>query len=257
LVKRLAALAGAAAVLASLVLVFGIHVGSATKAPAPAAGAGRVPAVGALFARTSGGKLGRHFCTASVVDSPSGDLILTAAHCMTGRSAGDMAFVPDFDSGHEPFGIWTITRVIVDQDWQSSANPDDDFAFLVVSQPGTSARLQSLTGAEAIGIGEAAGGLVTVAGYPDDLDTQISCRSNVLPFGAAQLEFDCGGYTDGTSGGPFLAGVSSPGGSATVIGVIGGYQQGGYTPSVSYAARFGAHMAALYQTAIASSGSPG
>lgn len=176
---------------------------------------------------------------------------------MTGRSAGDMAFVPDFDNGREPFGIWTITQVIVDQDWQSSANPDDDFAFLVVSQPGTGARLQSLTGAETIGIGAPPDGLVTVAGYPDELDTQISCQSTVLPFGATQLELDCGGYTDGTSGGPFLMGASNPGGSGTVIGVIGGYHEGGYTPSVSYAARFGANMAALYQTAIAAAGLPG
>jgi V8-like Glu-specific endopeptidase len=257
LVKRLAVPAGAAAVVASLVVVLGIYPGSATRAATPATATGRVSAIGALFARTPAGKLGRHFCTASVVDSPGGDLVLTAAHCTIGRSGGDMAFVPDFDNGQEPFGIWTITRVIVDQDWQSSADPDDDFAFLVVSQPGTGAGLQSLTGAEAIGIGEAPDGPVTVTGYPNDLDTQISCQSTALPFGAAQLEFDCGGYTDGTSGGPFLVGVSSPSASGTVIGVIGGFHRGGYTPSVSYAARFGARMAALYHTAIAASGSPG
>jgi hypothetical protein len=36
-----------------------------------------------------------------------------------------------------------------------------------------------------------------------------------------------------------------------VIGVIGGYQQGGYTASVSYAARFSANLASLYQAAVA------
>jgi hypothetical protein len=35
-----------------------------------------------------------------------------------------------------------------------------------------------------------------------------------------------------------------------VIGVIGGYQQGGDTPSVSYSARFGALVADLYKTAV-------
>ncbi|HEY7360835.1 MAG TPA: hypothetical protein VH642_08495, partial [Streptosporangiaceae bacterium] len=34
------------------------------------------PAVGALFT-VSGGQLRRHFCTASVVDSPAGDLLIT------------------------------------------------------------------------------------------------------------------------------------------------------------------------------------
>jgi hypothetical protein len=32
-----------------------------------------------------------------------------------------------------------------------------------------------------------------------------------------------------------------------VVGVIGGYEQGGLSPSVSYAARFETNMAALYK----------
>jgi hypothetical protein len=60
---------------------------------------------------------------------------------------------------------------------------------------------------------------------------------------------DCDGYADGTSGGPFLAQVSKATGRGTVIGVIGGDQQGGDTPDVSYSIRFLANVAALYQTA--------
>ena len=55
------------------------------------------PAVGALFT-TSAGKLGQHFCTASVVDSPAGDLVITAAHCVTGTS-GTVDFVPGYNRG--------------------------------------------------------------------------------------------------------------------------------------------------------------
>jgi hypothetical protein len=36
-----------------------------------------------------------------------------------------------------------------------------------------------------------------------------------------------------------------------VIGVIGGYEQGGDTPQVSYSAMFEANVAALYLTAVA------
>jgi hypothetical protein len=36
-----------------------------------------------------------------------------------------------------------------------------------------------------------------------------------------------------------------------VIGVIGGYQQGGDTPQVSYPAVLGANAAALYEQAVA------
>jgi hypothetical protein len=65
------------------------------------------PAVGALFT-TSAGQLGQHFCTASVVDSPAGDLVITAAHCVTGTS-GTIEFVPGYDRGSQPYGAWTVT----------------------------------------------------------------------------------------------------------------------------------------------------
>ena len=38
-----------------------------------------------------------------------------------------------------------------------------------------------------------------------------------------------------------------------VFGVIGGYEQGGDTPQVSYSSAFGPAVAVLYQTAEASS----
>jgi hypothetical protein len=47
------------------------------------------PAVGALFT-ISGGHLGTHFCTASVVNSPVKDLVITAAHCMHGKQPGQV-----------------------------------------------------------------------------------------------------------------------------------------------------------------------
>ena len=82
------------------------------------------PAVGALFTRSSG-QLGKHFCTASVVDSPAGDLVITAAHCVTG-AAGTVEFVPGYDHGSTPYGVWTVTKVYVDRAWRSSASQDDE-----------------------------------------------------------------------------------------------------------------------------------
>jgi len=205
------------------------------------------PAVGALFATVSGGGLGGHFCSASVVDSPARDLLITAAHCVSGGTP--MAFVPGYDNGRMPYGIWRVTRVIVDQSWASSANPNADVAFLVVTgQDG--ARIQDVTGGEQLGIGQAAGQYVNVVGYPEGANVPIRCNNLARGFNPNQLEFDCGGYTDGTSGGPMLEDVNPATGLGMVIGVIGGYQQGGDTASVSYAARFGLLVADLYKTAI-------
>jgi V8-like Glu-specific endopeptidase len=213
------------------------------------------PAVGALFT-VSGGALGRHFCTASVVDSPGGDLVITAAHCVTHRAAGSIAFVPGYASGHQPYGVWLVSQVIADSGWLDSGNPEHDVAFLAVYQRGSRQRIQDLTGGERLGIGWQARAWVNVVGYPDATEQPVTCTNKTKPFQAREMEFDCGGYTDGTSGAPFLA-RPGPAGTGTVIGVIGGYQQGGYLPAISYTTRFGPDVANLYQIAISITASPG
>jgi V8-like Glu-specific endopeptidase len=207
-------------------------------------------AVGALFTR-SGGKLGAHFCTASVVSSPAGNLLITAAHCMQGKSPGDVVFAPGYQNGRFPYGTWVVTRAYVDSAWATSQNPDDDAAFLIAGRPGT--HIQQRTGAEILRIGRPPQ-IVQVIGYPDATNRPITCTAPARRFGARQMVFDCDNYTNGTSGGPFLAHVNPATGDGWVIGVIGGYQQGGDTPNVSYSPRFLASVLALYQTAT--SGSP-
>jgi V8-like Glu-specific endopeptidase len=207
------------------------------------------PAVGALFT-ISGGHLGTHFCTASVVNSSVKDLVITAAHCLHGRHPGQVAFVPGYHRHREPYGTWTVTQVFVDAAWASSANPNDDVAFLVVSQPGNPTPVQELTGGENLATGWKAAQRVQVIGYPDGRQRPITCTTRTRPFGTRQMEFDCGGYTDGTSGGPFLGNVHPATGLGAVIGVIGGYEQGGDTPSVSYSTRFGQAVRNLYNNAV-------
>jgi V8-like Glu-specific endopeptidase len=211
-------------------------------------------AVGALFS-TSGGQLRTHFCTASVVHSPAGNLLVTAAHCVTGysdTSPAGLAFVPGYDNGYAPYGIWPVTRVFVDSAWESRADPNDDFAFLTVAQPGNSTPIEEITGAELLGVGQPPADIVQVTGYPDGLDQPVTCRNRASAFSSTQLEFDCGGYTDGTSGSPFLIHRDTATGDSTVIGVIGGYQQGGGSPDISYAATFGENAQALYGIAVSS-----
>ncbi len=207
------------------------------------------PAVGALFT-VSDGQLGQHFCSASVVASRVRDLVITAAHCLQGKQPGQVAFVPEYHRHSEPYGRWTVTRVFVDAAWASSRNVNDDVAFLVVSQPGTVTPIQELTGGEKLATGWKAAQLVQVIGYPNGRQRPITCTAETRAFGPRQLEFDCGGYTDGTSGAPFLANVHPATGLGAVTGVIGGYQQGGDTPSVSYSIRFGQTVRTLFNQAV-------
>jgi V8-like Glu-specific endopeptidase len=219
------------------------------------------PTTGALFT-VSNGTLGDHFCTASVVHSPRGNLLITAAHCVTGRS-GTIAFVPGYHDGKTPYGTWYVSRVFVDQAWSASGAIDDDVAFLQVKTNTAGTEIEDVTGANQLGLGEPAGQLTQVIGYPDGSSEPVVCENQTKAFGAGstgaaatgatQLEFDCGGYPDGTSGSPFLVQVNQATGEGTVAGVIGGYQQGGDSPSVSYSIAFGSNVGTLYQSATAAS----
>jgi V8-like Glu-specific endopeptidase len=210
---------------------------------------GAPPAVGALFTVTKKGELSTHFCTASVVDSPAGDLILTAAHCLVGKSPSGVAFVPQYHDGEAPLGVWHIARFVTDKAWTTTQDPDDDFAFLVVRQSAAGSTLQAVTGGEQLGFDRPAGQLLTVVGYPNARNTPISCQSVLRLASKTQLRFDCEGYSAGTSGSALTVDLDAKTGLGTVVGVIGGYEQGGYTSSVSYAARFQGHTAALYAAA--------
>jgi V8-like Glu-specific endopeptidase len=221
-----------------------VTTGKAVRVPAPGS------AVGALFTTSPTGlSVSGHFCTASVVNSPAGDVVMTAAHCVSGLTPRQFVFVPGYRNGRAPYGVWSVIRVVVDQAWSSSASIADDVAFLVVKQPGTNASLQSRTGGERLGFGQPAGQIVNVTGYPNGAAAPISCLNRAARFRPAELEFDCDGYTSGTSGSALLAGVDPRTGLGTVIGVIGGYQEGGDTNSVSYADRLRANVAAMYRLA--------
>ena len=206
-----------------------------------------VAAVGALFT-VSGGQLGTHFCTASVVHSARGDLAVTAAHCVTGNK-GQIAFVPGYANGKEPYGVWQVTAVYTDQAWQSAQDPDNDVAFLRLSDGSDGTPIEGVTGAEQLAVNWQEPAVVQVIGYPDGAAQPVTCANWATSFSPTQLEFDCEGYTEGTSGGPFLADVSAASGQGTIVGVIGGYEQGGDTAQVSYAAAFGSAVAALYRSA--------
>jgi V8-like Glu-specific endopeptidase len=233
-----------------LISRFGRAVGNLAGTSARGRPAGTVAAVGALFT-TSNGKLNNHFCTASVVHSPGGNLAVTAAHCVTGVQA-PLVFVPGYAEGNVPYGVWRVTRVYTDQAWRSSASQDDDVAFLALGNPAAGAPIEDITGAEQLGTGWPMRAYVHVTGYPDASQQPLQCANWTKEFSATQLEFDCGGYTDGTSGGPFLANVDKATQQGTVIGVIGGYEQGGDTPAVSYSPVFGARVQSLYKTATTS-----
>jgi V8-like Glu-specific endopeptidase len=206
--------------------------------------------VGALFEHDASGA---HFCTASVVDSPGQDLLITAAHCISnGDGSGyksDIVFIPDYNDGATPYGIWTPARLLVAPQWANSANPAYDVGFIVL-QPHDGENIEQILGANQFGSDTGYQYRVRVTGYPSSAGTPITCVNWTSMESATQLEFDCDGYTGGTSGSPWVTGFDPRTHTGTIVGVIGGYQEGGDTPSVSYSPYFGSGIYQLYEQAI-------
>lgn len=222
---------------------------------APFAG---LPTVGAVFGADGQGRSDhQHYCSGSVVDSPGGGIVVTAAHCVVdptsaSPSTARIVFVPGYHDGKEPFGEWVSQRVVVDPRWTSGGDPDYDVAFVTVADAGSpGARLTDLVGAQRIDFAAARPARVAVIGYPGDKEQPIACLNTLTAHSATQSEFDCAGYSDGTSGGPMLADLDPVTGRGTLIGVIGGYQDGGDSPDVSYSCYFGDAAKALYLQAQA------
>ncbi len=233
---------------ASVLVVVGIGVGFVPEMSFPRAVSFRgTPAVGALFTTDSSGHLERHFCTASIVNAPTANLVITAAHCLRDVTMRHVAFVPGYDDGRTPFGVWQVHRLFVDRAWEASADPDDDFAFLIVGQGSSGRRLSNVVSGERLGIDERSNQWIRAIGYPQGLSAPIRCENTGIAFSDRQVEFDCGGFAPGSSGGPLLVDVNPSTGYGTIIGVIGGYQLGGDQSDISYAARFTGGLAQLYR----------
>lgn len=221
--------------------------GSASVRPAGAATAvptahqvTSIPTVGPLFFPSILGLAPRlglpHYCSASVVHSAGRNLVLTAAHCVYGTGLG-IEFAPGDHDGVSPHGVWVVRRVYLDAAWVARRDPHRDFALLQMAPHGTT-RIETVTGASVLGAAPAPGSTVTVDGYVAGSGGRPITCTTAAYLTAGYPSFDCAGFADGVSGGPWLSGDH-------VVGVIGGLHQGGCTPSTSYSSPFGAAIAAL------------
>ncbi|HEX7739525.1 MAG TPA: trypsin-like peptidase domain-containing protein [Marmoricola sp.] len=208
-----------------------------------------VRAVGAVFFPSVAGLAEKlhipHFCSASVVHSAGHDLVVTAAHCVYGTGA-TIEFAPGFHDNVAPYGVWSVRRIYIDPAWKKGHPASADVAFLQMA-PRDGKQIEDVVGARRLG-SPVAGRPVTVVGYPMGSGGEpITCTDRLYETSGFP-SFDCAGYVDGTSGGPWIQ-------SGAVVGVIGGYEQGGCSGSTSYTAPFGATVRALFKRARA--GGPG
>jgi V8-like Glu-specific endopeptidase len=205
--------------------------------------------VGALF---SSGSNGNHFCTASVVNSPGKNLLITAAHCINSGNGGgyrsNIVFIPDYADGNQPFGVWQPEKLLVDSRWASSSDEDLDVGFIVL-KPLDGKNIQDVLGGDDLAINPGFSNVVRVTGYPSSASEPVTCVNKTTQQATYQVKFACGGYPDGTSGSPWVTHFNETTRHGDIVGVIGGYQAGGDTDSISYSSYFDSDIENLYKEA--------
>ncbi|GAA2131946.1 hypothetical protein GCM10009760_06320 [Kitasatospora kazusensis] len=224
---------------------------AAPQAVAPAALGTTTPApantessrVGALFVGAVAA--GNHSCTASVLHSSTKNLILTAAHCIV--TPDGLSFAPGYHDGQAPYGSWPVTKAYTTTGWSQGGDPDEDFAILQVGQNG-GRNIEDVVGGNILGLQVDFSTVVRLYGYPDTSEVPLLCTNATSRQDTYQRRIDCPSYAAGTSGGPWIDTDT-----AKVVGVIGGYQQGGDTDDTSYSAYFDHTIEDLYQQAVAGS----
>ncbi|MQS14015.1 trypsin-like peptidase domain-containing protein [Streptomyces kaniharaensis] len=200
--------------------------------------------VGVLF--TGSVPAGNHFCTASVVHSPTRNLLLTAAHCL--NTTDTVTFAPGYRDGRTPFGTWQVTAIHTTTGWSQRADQDEDFAFLETA-PSNGRKVEDVVGGNRLGVDEPFDATIRLYGYAADSESPNLCTNTSGRQSSYQRVISCPGYPAGTSGGPWINTATGD-----VVGAIGGYQQGGETDDVSYSAYFDHTIAALFsQTEAAAS----
>jgi hypothetical protein len=191
------------------------------------------PRVGAIFLSSSD----LHACTGSVLHSTTGDLVLTAAHCLS--AGGVVRFVPGFARMAPPDDVWTVDALYLDPRWLANKDPLADFAIARVGRP-AGGPIEAVVGsALSLGSMPTRATQVSVIAYPAGVGgLPVGCQATTGLNAGGFPELPCAGLVDGTSGAPWISG-------STVIGVIGGPHGGGCAENLSYSSPFDQHVSEL------------
>ncbi|WP_190127499.1 trypsin-like serine peptidase [Streptomyces mashuensis] len=223
-----------------------------------------LPMVGTFF--SSAGPTGATYCTASVVQSPGHDLVLTAGHCAKSLAGGGQRiFVPQYvkgrDAAGQPYGVFPVDQVFTDPRYtRNSKGPDSDldFGFARLSPNARGENAEDVTGALRLTPTPRWSSTVTVVGYPASNNPGQRALSCTVPTyrltGFRQMAMTCGGYYGGVSGGPWITNYDARTRTGDVIGTIGGFYGGGNTNNddwISYSPVYDGQARALYDDAVA------
>jgi V8-like Glu-specific endopeptidase len=208
------------------------------------------PAIGKVFFTNNG--VG-YACSGSSVNSDSGDLVLTAGHCVYNNSSHtwstNFVFIPGYDDdGSAPYGEWTA-GVLTTFAGFTQGDLTLDTGFASVSGPGL---LRNKVGAMGLLTGySSVDNPLLVMGYPSFSPyNQYFCEADGTLGSDGFLHMPCG-LTPGSSGSPILEGYDNSNGLGTAVSVmteIVTVTSGGSTSTSNEGPIFTANTWGLYQS---------
>jgi hypothetical protein len=196
-------------------------------------------------------------CTASVINGAVGPnqslLIMTAAHCITGVYSGfpyavmNMSFAPKWNNGNLPYGSWQVQHAWVSANWLNcpfpvtncQTDPQYDYGIIVL-KPLNGNSIANVTGMNGFNTDQPVNANnVTIIGYPSSANEPLINVTNTTTVTESGEFFRTGstpGFTTGCSGSPWFSSFNASQQVGTLLGEIGGYEEGGPssgTPSYS------------------------
>jgi hypothetical protein len=197
-------------------------------------------------------------CTAVVIGRA---MIVTAAHCFMGNNpvnytTSNWMFAPMWHNNTFPYGKWYVSSVYIMQPYINSFNGRYDFAAVNLDrQHGHGVAYytgqDSWSGDFSLARDQTTG--VRIVGIPGNSSVALTSVTTAVAVEVSRrwevLRASTPGFGDGTSGGPWFHPFDTKTDTGTVLGVTGGYEQGGDTDSPSYADFFSSYFTDLVAAA--------
>jgi V8-like Glu-specific endopeptidase len=194
-------------------------------------------------------------CSGSAVTSANRGTVLTAGHCVkvAGRFHQNWVFVPAYDNGDAPYGIWPARAIMATPQWIATEDMNYDVGAAVLTEV-DGAGLTDVVGGQGVAFNQERGLDMYAFGWaanpPYDGNTMSYCGGTT--FDATTLTngigMDCN-LTGGASGGPWLQQFDEYSGTG-VISSVNSYKLN-FVPYYVFGPYFGEVVQNLYDTAQA------
>jgi V8-like Glu-specific endopeptidase len=175
-----------------------------------------------FFHKPSGGDW---VCSASALNSPSKQLVITAGHCVHEGAGGtwvtNWTFAPRYRSGSRPFGTFAAKQFRTFNTWISSSDLSRDVG-MVTTWPLNGNKLVDVVGGNGLNWNWPKNVAITILGYPQNANNgeiQQWCQGTTSDGGGGTIAIGCN-FNGGSSGGPWMMSFDNNTGRGQTDGVM-------------------------------------